>query len=436
MASLRALLSAVAALLPVVSAGVVVTKTDQGPTGYEVTITYTNTSAKTVTIGGTLPPLTNQWRTSPNYGAQIDPHDYKPGDYPSYQAMDFPGFPMTAKGNGTFVFKAPYPSGTYQYAFLPDCAYAPNCTDAELPDPDNVPFQTIPGTATRSVFQVPYDDRFQHYDDMNLNWDYALPLEDEAARGTLKAETYRSPGSVSPAPDVHDYAIYLPPGYCGDCNTTYPVLYISHGGGGDAGDWPAKGKMANIMDRLIAAGHVEPTVVVSPTFNGLTGSGDGDADSARVRALYTAYLFPAVEAAYAVAGATDPDRRAFAGLSLGGALTYEFYRNATADFGYFGIWSGARFSGTVDDYLSPAAVRAQPALANRGLMVAYGQFDIAADDVQTFRQALDNCGVRYAARVTPWGYHAWSTWQDNLWNFGRVALWKPRPFTDEVGHGL
>ncbi|KAI0477270.1 carbohydrate esterase family 1 protein [Xylariaceae sp. FL0804] len=446
-------------LIPAASGGVVVTKTDRGPTGYEVTITYRNATARAVTLGGGLPAFTDQWRTTSSYGASLDPRrHYRPGDFPSSggtYAPVFAGYPMnmTARGNDTdtdtdttWIFSAPFPSGTYTYSFLSDCAYAPNCTDA-LPDPDNPPFETVPGSQTASVFQVPFDARFQSYPDMRLDWDYALPVPAARDRGVVEAATYASPGSVSPAPGVHDFAVYLPAGYYrgnGSSNSsssssgggrgTYPVLYLSHGGGGTAGDWPTKAKVGNILDRLIRDGHIEPTVVVMPTFTGLTADSATNWNASLVRELYQTYLFPHIEATYAVS--RSPSRRAFAGLSLGSALTYEMYANATADFGYYGLFSGALLPGAaLADYVTPAAVAANPALADRGLLVGYGQYDIAFDDARLLQTALDACRVKYVSRFAPWGFHAWNTWQDSFWWFGRLVLWKERPFGDLTGHG-
>ena len=39
---------------------------------------------------------------------------------------------MKDSGNGEWQYTAPFPSGTYAYAFLPDCDFAPNCTAADL----------------------------------------------------------------------------------------------------------------------------------------------------------------------------------------------------------------------------------------------------------------------------------------------------------------
>ena len=56
-------LTALAASLGLAEAAVKVRKTNRGPTGYEVTITYANTSVENVQIGA-LPHFTDQYRTT------------------------------------------------------------------------------------------------------------------------------------------------------------------------------------------------------------------------------------------------------------------------------------------------------------------------------------------------------------------------------------
>lgn len=428
---------ALAACLGLAQAAVRVRKTNQGPTGYEVTITYTNTSVNSVLIGA-LPHFTDQYRTTVTYAAQFDPHNYKPGDFLS-EAASSPRsvYQMTNTGNGCFEFTTPLPSGTYQYNFLLDCANATACTQAsgqQVTDPENPPYETVKGSQMGSPFQVPFDGRFQYYPDLNLNFDYTLPISDASKRGTLKKDLYPSAGSVLPKPGIHDFIAYLPAGYSNTSATPYPILYLSHGGGGAAGDWVNQAYMQNLMDRMIEEKYLEPTVVIMPSFKGLV-NGTDNPPAAVVRPLYQQYLFPYVEANYHVS--RSPSRRAFAGLSLGSVLTYEMYINATSYFGYYGMFSGALLPGhQLGDYVNRNMTAKNPALLDRGITVGYGQYDIAFDDSKLLQQALDSVGVRNINRFVPWGFHWWNTWQDCLWTFGRLGLWKGKPYTDLVGHGV
>ncbi len=57
--------------------------------------------------------------------------------------------------------------------------------------------------------------------------------------------------------------IYLPPGYS-TSGVRYPVVYLLHGGGGDAGDAVAQGHLRATMDHLIAGDAEAAAIVVMP----------------------------------------------------------------------------------------------------------------------------------------------------------------------------
>ncbi|KAI1370167.1 carbohydrate esterase family 1 protein [Hypoxylon crocopeplum] len=426
------------------SASVTVRKTSKGPTGYEVDFKYTNTTASRVLIGGGLQVFSDQFHTTLDSRAWYDPHDYQPGDfYVTYgrqeEGYEWP-YEMKSDGDGLWTYTTPLPSGIYTYAYLVDCNYAPNCsidTGQLVIDPDLPPFQNVQGDQVASSFQVPFDAKFQGTDDIGANFDYALPAP-RKYRGTITSVNYTSPGSIHPAPDVHHFGLYLPAEYGKVGGKKYPLLYLSHGAGGNGNDWENQGRMSSIMDNLIAGGHIAPTVVVMPSFYNLDDSlprfimgnrsNSAPVPAAQtVRENYEKYLFPWVDAHYAVCD--EPACRAFAGLSMGGRLTYEMYVNATDYFDYFGLFSPATAAPYVDD----AALAANPGLGEKGIFVAYGLYDFVFDSGRDLQAALDRLNVRYLSRVTPFGGHFWNTWQDELWWFGVKALWKPIPFTARTG---
>jgi enterochelin esterase-like enzyme len=57
--------------------------------------------------------------------------------------------------------------------------------------------------------------------------------------------------------------VYMPPGYDGS-DEPYPVLYLIHCGGDDDSAWSTIGRAGFIADNLLAAGKVEPMIVVMP----------------------------------------------------------------------------------------------------------------------------------------------------------------------------
>lgn len=419
-----------------VTGRVIVSKTGQGPTGYEVTFTYKNAAVNSTVLGNYLKPFTDQYHTTPQYSLAIDPNNWKPGDfvvdldiagdYGPGSSRRFPGFLMNTSGDGVFTYTAPFPSGTYCYSFYPNCTYAPNCTDSII-DPENIPFETYMGGQPCSQFQVPYDEQFQACQAVDLNYDFTLPVT-ESHQGKLMAMNYSSPGSTHPAPNIHDVAVYLPADYGFSPNKSYPVLYLSHGGSENGADWPNKMYAHHILDRLIMENHIEPTVVIFPTFtnisaNNVTPSQQNQLYFSKIRENYHQYLFPWVEDTFSVS--TDPSRRAFGGLSLGGVLTYEMFINSTSYFGYFGIMSGALQPSAVQSmYINQSMVSTNPDLATRGLLVGFGTYDAAFEDCRRLQLALDTVGISYISRIVPYGSHFYNTWEDILWHWGRFSLWK------------
>lgn len=81
-------------------------------------------------------------------------------------------------------------------------------------------------------------------------------------------------------------------------------------------------------------------------------------------------------------------------------------------------------------------VQSNPDLATRGLLVGFGTYDAAFDDCRRLQVALDTLGIGYVSRIVPYGSHFYNTWEDILWTWGRVGLWKEKPFTDVTGHGM
>ena len=450
------------------SASVTIRKTRRGPTGYEVDFRYVNTTAKRVLIGGGIQPFTDQFHTtgtSFRQNGRYDPHDYQPGDFyvsnpspylPSEPAYKWPyEMNKTDPEKGVWEYTTPLPSGIYSFAYLVDCNYAPNCsidTGHLVIDPDLPPFMNVQGDQVSSSFQVPFDERFQASPELNTNFDYALdvPGDPKRHRGTVKTVNYTSPGSIHPAPDVHDFAIYLPAEYNLNLHNKpqagnkkkkkFPILYLSHGAGGNGADWENLGRMSHIMDNLIRLKHIPPTVVVTPSFYNLDNSTEkfiyGNKSQSilippahSVRENFEKHLFPWVESHFDVCN--QASCRAFAGLSMGGVLTYEMYVNATDKFDYFGMFSPA----TNAPYVNAESVKTNPGLLKKGIMVAYGLYDFVFPQARDLQTALDALGIRYITRVTPFGSHYWNTWQDELWWFGVKVLWKPLPFGVETGRG-
>jgi enterochelin esterase-like enzyme len=119
---------------------------------------------------------------------------------------------------------------------------------------------------------------------------------------------------------VHgDYSIYLPPGYGHDSRRRYPVVYLLHGGS-DSDSFFLELGVREAMDAALAAGTVEPMILVLPDAG---PKFDGDGTVATSFSDYVAdELVPEVDGRWL----TLPERagRAIGGISLGGRHALEF----------------------------------------------------------------------------------------------------------------
>src|SRR5207244_534454 len=102
------------------------------------------------------------------------------------------------------------------------------------------------------------------------------------------------------------------------------VLYLLHGAGGNENAWVTAGRANLILDNLIADAKAKPMIAVMPLARVDASDGVGPVAAIKPdRSLFEKDLLgdiiPLVEKTYRVSN--QPDQRALAGLSAGGALT-------------------------------------------------------------------------------------------------------------------
>lgn len=221
------------------------------------------------------------------------------------------------------------------------------------------------------------------------------------------------------------FMIYTPPGY-DNSSEQYPVLYLLHGGGEDERGWATQGKTDLILDNLIAEKKAMPMLIVMMDGNfgtgGLAGFGEQTLRTFENELKQSVISF--VEKNYRVA--TGANKRALAGLSMGGLQTlYAGIKNSHL-FSYLGVFSSGWFAN-------------QPALANpqyefmktnattinnnlKSFWIAMGgKEDIAYNNCQVMMKRFDEAGVRYTYSEYPGG-HTWPVWRDNLYKFAQVLF--------------
>lgn len=220
--------------------------------------------------------------------------------------------------------------------------------------------------------------------------------------------------------------IYTPAGYEAGYRS-YPVLYLLHGMGGDEEAWIATGRMAEIMDNLIAEGKAEPMIVVMPN-----GCMRHDAAPTYSLAEYKPYMsgsmdgsferyFPSivswVDAHYRTY--TSKDRRAIAGLSMGGFHAMQISRSYPDMFDYVGLFSAAIYRGEegVAIYENLAEGIAEQFCRGVSLYwIGIGKDDFLFEENVEFRRMLDEGDYEYEYFESEGG-HTWRNWRCYLAEF-------------------
>jgi S-formylglutathione hydrolase FrmB len=156
-----------------------------------------------------------------------------------------------------------------------------------------------------------------------------------------------------------EYNAYLPPGYDGAAAQRYPVLYLLHGGFGDYTSWNSAsygagdgGRAAEIADRMIDAGTMEPLILVMPDGNGGPNKCfvnlwhhlfSNDWDGEYLYGDYAAFDLPAdVEARFGAR--SERSARGVAGLSMGGFGTASVAWGHVSQFSFAAPLSAWQYS--------------------------------------------------------------------------------------------
>ena len=227
-------------------------------------------------------------------------------------------------------------------------------------------------------------------------------------------------------------AVYTPAGYERG-KGKYPVLYLLHGMGGDEEAWVATGRVVEIMDNLIAEGKAEPMIVVMP--NGCTKhvAAPGDSEEGMFRPYMSGSMDGTFEAMFSdivewvdahYRTISKPEKRAIAGLSMGGFHAMQISKLYPDMFDYVGLFSAAIFRGEsgVEMYekLEQRLLRQfehEPKL----YWIAIGSGDFLYDENVEYRELLDKLGCKYTYRESTGG-HEWRNWRIYLSEFAQMLF--------------
>ena len=225
--------------------------------------------------------------------------------------------------------------------------------------------------------------------------------------------------------DTHEFLVYLPPGYF-KSNARYPVLYLVHGAGDTAWGWSTAGNAHLILDSLIAEKRATPMIVVMP-FNGSNGPAAANAGrgAAPATSPFEDYmvkeLIPFVDAKYRVAPGRQ--NRAMAGLSAGGAATYNVGVKHLELFSAFGLFSAAG-GGGADFSTKYPKLAADPKGANAQISTIWigcGTDDPLDTGAKSFDAELTKLGITHIYKDRPGG-HVWPIWRWALSEFAPLLF--------------
>src|SRR5205085_9296875 len=122
--------------------------------------------------------------------------------------------------------------------------------------------------------------------------------------------------------------VCLPLGYDHPSNRRrrYPVIYLLHGSPGKPRDWIEEGEIAHITDSLIAAGEIQPMILVAADGRGpagedqCTGWLDGADGQLPMERVFMRQFVPKIDRLFRTVGAARG--RALLGVSAGGYASY------------------------------------------------------------------------------------------------------------------
>ena len=226
--------------------------------------------------------------------------------------------------------------------------------------------------------------------------------------------------------------IYTPAGY-EEGKGRYPVLYLLHGMGGDEDAWAATGRVAEIMDNLIAAGKAKPMIIVMT--NGCTQhvAAPGYSHEGMWRPYMSGSMDGSFEAMFPsiVEWVDDHYRtkakkpyRAIAGLSMGGFHSMQISKEYPTMFDYVGLFSAAIFRGKegIETYADlEAKLDRQFTEGMKLYWIGIGKDDFLYEENVRYRALLDGEGHPYTYRESDGG-HIWRNWRIYLSEFTQLLF--------------
>lgn len=238
-----------------------------------------------------------------------------------------------------------------------------------------------------------------------------IPIGDPSKTGTISYHSYTDING-----DTRTMGIYFPAGY--DKDKTYPLVIVSHGGGGNEADWFSQGSLNHVLDNMIAQGRTREAIIVTPN-NGCYPHAKWNWDFETIAKNIEECLIPYVEKICHIS--KDVKDRAFCGLSMGSMTTLYMYYHRTHVYNYYGCFSGGIAPGHEAFDIS------DPHLKEVTMMIGSAEEDIAYNTreigVPTTIAALKEAGIPHTTYFVT-GSHDWFCWPAMFEYFAENILWK------------
>jgi enterochelin esterase-like enzyme len=274
--------------------------------------------------------------------------------------------------------------------------------------------------------------------------DFYLPKD--VPHGEVRERSYFS----NTTKDWRRIFVYTPPGYDNDRDARYPVLYLQHGGGEDETGWPKQGRVAFILDNLIAERKARPMLVVmergyarrpgdpAPALRPPArpaAPGQNPSPRPDFSRMFSAFedvmvkdLIPMIDATYRTIA--DRDHRAMAGLSMGGMQTFQITLKHLDLFSHIGGFSGGGggFGGVAfDAKTAHGGVMADADAFNKKVRVLWLGIGTTEpqrmyEGVKSYHQALEKAGIKHVYYESPGTSHEWLTWRRSLHEFAPLLF--------------
>jgi enterochelin esterase-like enzyme len=197
--------------------------------------------------------------------------------------------------------------------------------------------------------------------------------------------------------------VYTPPGYESQQKMRYPVLYLQHGWGEDETAWTNQGHANLIMDNLIAAGSIQPFIIVM-TYGMTNEVKFGGIRSFKIEPFQTVLvdeLIPFIDSHFHTIA--NQSHRAMGGLSMGGMETHTITLNKPDVFSYYALLSGGTYT--------PAEIMDKKKV--KLIFLSCGSKE-RPDGVKNAAIALKEAGINSVSYISENTAHEFQTWRRSL----------------------